>query len=146
MHYIIGVKTRNVLLGSVVGLFMLVSLALVACGKSETDYTDPNDLLQLITEQQQDYILIDVRTGAEYEAGFIPPAINTPYDALAENLPTEEESALIVVYCRSGRRSAIAKATLQELGYDNVVDFGGINRWEAELELPSPVATEAGGA
>ncbi|HEQ71951.1 MAG TPA: rhodanese-like domain-containing protein, partial [Spirochaetia bacterium] len=44
--------------------------------------------------------------------------------------------ALIVVYCRSGSRSAAARETLVNMGYTNVVDFGGIYRWQGELELP----------
>ena len=139
-------KKRNVLAIVLVTVFMLVSMAVVASGNKETDYSDPATLKKLIAEQREEYVLVDVRTKDEYESGFIPTAINIPYDTIANNLPTEDRSALIVVYCRSGRRSAIAQSALKELGYDNVVDFGGIDRWNWELEIPKSAAPVGAGA
>lgn len=84
----------------------------------------------------QEVILVDVRTNDEYVQGHIPGAVLLPYDAVdklaAEVLP--DKGARIVVYCRSGRRSAIAADALRALGYADVRDFGGINRWKGALE------------
>ena len=90
-------------------------------------------LEELVNNSSEDYILIDVRTAEEYASGHIPTAINIPYDVIADNLPTENKDAKIIVYCRSGRRSGIADGTLESLGYTNVIDFGGVSNWESEL-------------
>ena len=78
-------------------------------------------------------MLIDVRTIAEYAQRYIPTAVSIPYDTIAKYLPTTDTSALIIVYCASGKRSAAAKATLDKLGYTNVVDFGPVSRWKGAL-------------
>lgn len=79
--------------------------------------------------------LLDVRTAEEYAAGHIPGASLAPYDAIdAASFAEGDKAAPIVVYCRSGRRSALAKATLESLGYTNVSDFGGIDNWKGALE------------
>lgn len=81
------------------------------------------------------FTLLDVRTLDEYNAGHIPAAVLLPYDEIAQKaeklLP--EKDAEIIVYCRSGRRSAIAADELRKLGYTEVKDFGGISRWQGEL-------------
>jgi len=116
--------------------FSLIFL-LPAIPQGETDYRDPEQLEFLIEEQAEPYILVDVRTKEEYDYGFIPTAINIPYDIIGQNLPTQDKTALIIVYCRSGRRSAIAAETLESLGFDNVTDFGGVNRWKGKLRKTS---------
>ena len=91
--------------------------------------------LQNKLNAKENFVLLDVRTQEEFDAGHIPTAILLPYDEInlkaATVLPDKEKE--IVVYCRSGRRSAIAKKALVELGYKDVKDFGGISRWQGEL-------------
>ncbi|HOT61755.1 MAG TPA: rhodanese-like domain-containing protein [Treponemataceae bacterium] len=82
-------------------------------------------------------IALDVRTADEYADGHLPAAVLLPYDEItaasaARTLPSLDTPA--VVYCRSGRRSAIAVASLRRLGYTRVYDLGGINRWPYETE------------
>lgn len=78
-------------------------------------------------------VIVDVRTQEEYEDGHIPGAVLIPNETLqAEKerpaaLP--DTDALVLVYCRSGRRSAQAAERLAQLGYTRVVDFGGIIDW-----------------
>ncbi|HOX92915.1 MAG TPA: rhodanese-like domain-containing protein, partial [Spirochaetales bacterium] len=79
---------------------------------------------------------LDVRTAEEYAVGFIPGAILKPYDAMPGNLDGLPRWAPIVVYCRSGRRSALAAATLKASGYTNVADFGAIDRYTGTLARP----------
>ncbi len=85
-------------------------------------------------EQESGYIILDVRTPEEYAEKHIPNAINVPN----ENIGTDEISALpdkdqlIMVYCRSGRRSKEAAEKLVKLGYTNIVEFGGIIDWKGE--------------
>ena len=91
--------------------------------------------LQNKLNAKENFVLLDVRTQEEFDAGHIPTAILLPYDEInlkaATVLPDKEKE--IVLYCRSGRRSAIAKKVLVELGYKDVKDFGGISRWQGEL-------------
>jgi phage shock protein E len=97
------------------------------------NYTDPDALLALLSKPVQPYVLVDVRTQDEYTGGHIPTAVNLPYDVIATNPPTTDTSALIIVYCASGRRSALAASALRQLGYTRVVDFGSISRWKWTL-------------
>ena len=118
-------------------LFILVTSALVAQQTTDSslrDYTTPGGLQQLIETEEKPYLLVDVRTPAEYAAGHIPSAINIPYQNIGRDLPESAEDTILVVYCRSGRRSGIAFNTLRSQGYDQIVDFGGIVRWRGDLE------------
>ena len=85
-------------------------------------------------EESDDYILLDVRTEEEYLELRIDGAILIPdfeiTDRAEADLPDKE--SLILVYCRSGRRSALASEQLAALGYTNVYDFGGIQSWPYE--------------
>lgn len=89
-----------------------------------------------IMDSEEGYIILDVRTQEEYDEGHIPGAIlipNTEIEARAEeSLPDKEQ--LILVYCRSGRRSKMATEILAELGYTNIREFGGIIDWPYEVE------------
>jgi len=92
-------------------------------------------LAEIIAANDGNTYLVDVRTEEEYNSGAIPSAINIPFDVIAENLPTEDRTARIIVYCRSGNRSGIASDTLEDLGFTNILDFGGVNNWKGELEI-----------
>ena len=74
-------------------------------------------------------IWVDVRTLAEYEGGHLPGAHNINFDRIGSHISeiTTDKSALVMLYCKSGRRSGFAKHTLEQLGYSNVVNAGGIN-------------------
>ena len=85
---------------------------------------------------ENDYIIIDARTDEEFAEGHIKDAILIPEYEIADraekDLPDKEQ--LILVYCRSGRRSKIASEELVKLGYTNVKEFGGIIDWPYEVE------------
>lgn len=84
-------------------------------------------------EENPDVILLDVRTQKEYDTGHIPGAVCLPNEDIQADLPLPfEKDAEILVYCRSGRRSAQAAEKLASLGYTNVADFGGIQNWPYE--------------
>ena len=87
-----------------------------------------------------DYVVIlDVRTLEEFNTGHIPNAVSLPIDEIegAVALMIPDKSEIILVYCRSGARSADAAAILVEMGYHNVFDFGGIIDWTGEVVIPS---------
>jgi phage shock protein E len=73
-------------------------------------------------------LIIDVRTAAEWNDGHIEGAIRIPYDMIGEKIGTvaKDKSMKIYVYCRSGRRSKIAKENLEKLGYKDVVNLGSL--------------------
>ena len=85
-------------------------------------------------EQETDYIILDVRRPDEYAAGHIPGAINVANETIGTDEIPElpDKNQLILVYCRSGRRSKEAAEKLVKLGYTNIVEFGGILDWKGE--------------
>lgn len=103
--------------------------------------TEENDMIthQTITaedaqkfmEEWTEYFLLDVRTEEEYLTQRIDHAILIPYEEIADRFETitTDRDAYILIYCRSGRRSAIAAQQLAEMGYKKVYDFGGILDW-----------------
>ena len=88
-----------------------------------------------IMDTVSDYIIIDARTEEEFAEGHIKGAILIPEYEIAEKAPSliPQKDALILVYCRSGRRSKIASEELVKLGYTNVKEFGGIIDWQYEI-------------
>lgn len=80
-------------------------------------------------------IILDVRTQEEYDAGHIPGAILVPNETIVDKQPKllPDLDAEILVYCRSGNRSAQAAKKLIAIGYTNVVDFGGIIDWPYDV-------------
>ena len=89
-----------------------------------------------IMDSGEGHIILDTREQDEFDDGHIPGAILIPYTEIEnkaeEMLPDKDK--LILVYCRSGRRSKIAAESLAKLGYTNVKEFGGIIDWPYEVE------------
>ena len=87
-------------------------------------------------KDEKNYIILDVRRPDEYSEGHIPGAINVPNEEIgsAEIAELPDKSQLILVYCRSGRRSKEASEKLVKLGYTGIVEFGGIQDYEGEIE------------
>ena len=110
---------------------------------ASTPTAAPEQILQKIDAQQakemmdssSDLILLDVRTQEEYDESHIKGALLIPdyeiSDKAGELLADKE--ATILIYCRSGRRSALAAQALSDLGYSSVYDFGGIIDWPYEV-------------
>ena len=123
-------------------LILALSLFLAGCMVTKTNETSSSYKTISSTEAQQmiednkDALILDVRTAAEYESGHIPNAVNlSNEDIQAGKVDSlKDKSQLIMVYCRSGNRSRQAAQKLAELGYTNVVDFGGIQSWQGDIE------------
>ena len=94
-----------------------------------------NDIVQIM-EENENYIILDVRTQAEYNQGHIPNAICIPNETIDENVVNKlpDKNQMILVYCRSGNRSKQAAEKLKKLGYTNLIEFGGIRDWKGEIE------------
>ena len=88
-----------------------------------------------IMDSDEEYIILDTREQHEFDEGHIPGAILIPYTEIENRAEKElpDKDALILVYCRSGRRSKIASESLVKLGYTNVKEFGGIIDWPYEV-------------
>ena len=88
-----------------------------------------------IMDSGEEHLILDTREQEEFDDGHIPNAILIPYTEIEnkaeEMLPDKDK--LILVYCRSGRRSKIAAESLAKLGYANVKEFGGIINWKYEV-------------
>ncbi|WP_455381260.1 rhodanese-like domain-containing protein [Salinispira pacifica] len=122
--------------GVALALLLFASCA-TAAPRAETrtglDYTDPATLQQLVEQGGQDYLLLDVRTPAEFASGHIPTAQNLPYDQIIDSPPSGEKDRLVITYCASGRRAEIAKDALETLGFTNVVNFGAVGDYPGSL-------------
>ena len=122
-------------------LLMLLTLALpfgcIGCsdGGSATYDQISGAEAKALMDSESGYIIIDARTQEEYDQGHIPGAILIPEYEIADRAENElpDKDQLILVYCRSGRRSKIAAEELVKLGYTNVKEFGGIIDWEYDI-------------
>ena len=121
---------------------MLALLLLTACGqtaenKQEAVYMNITaQEAKEIMDAEADYVILDTRTQEEFAEGHIPGAIVIPYDEILEKAESQlqDKDQLILVYCRSGRRSKLAAEDLVKLGYTNIREFGGIIDWPYEVE------------
>lgn len=88
-----------------------------------------------IMQTEENYVILDVRTAQEFASGHIPGAALLPNETIGtEDIPLlHDKDQLILVYCRSGNRSKQAAEKLAQLGYTNIVEFGGINSWTGKI-------------
>ncbi len=90
-----------------------------------------------IAKKNPDSIIVDVRRDDEYKAGHIPGAVLLTMETITEETATKvlpDKNQMILIYCRSGRRSKIAAQSLLELGYTNLIEFGGILDYKGKVE------------
>ena len=130
-----------------IGLIVLLTfsfLLLTSCnkGKNEEVKNEKKAEYKKITSDEaknimltEKPIVVDVRSLEEYNEGHIPNAISIPLETIENEAETKlkNKDDLILVYCRSGRRSREAALRLIEKGYTNVIDFGGIQDWNGEV-------------
>lgn len=88
-------------------------------------------------------IIVDVRRQDEYDAGHIPGAILIPNESIGATQPEQlpDKDQIILIYCRSGRRSKEAAQKLANMGYINIYEFGGIIDWTGEIVTVEPAMT-----
>ena len=117
---------------------MLSAFLLIGCASTETQTNTYRRISMaeavVMMQEETDYIILDVRRADEFAAGHIPNAINVANEDIgtAEIVELPHKDQLILVYCRSGRRSKEASEKLVALGYTNIVEFGGILDWTGE--------------
>ena len=122
--------------------FILAIFILAGCfgGEVKEPYRllSPNEC-GILLKDDPTALLVDVRTPAEYRSGFIQGAINLPLDEMEtkikKQLPLKDQ--LIIIYCKTGKRSTVAVEDLLELGYTNLVEMdGGVSAWKGMLATP----------
>ena len=128
---------------------LAAALSLGGCSANEAPitYTSiPASEAKALMDSETDYIILDVRTEKEYADGHIPDANLIPDYEIAERAENEltDKSQLILVYCRSGRRSKNAAEKLAEMGYSNVKEFGGIIDWGYETTVENKIDNSKG--
>ena len=142
-------KIRKIMLLTMIGLFSVFGFSCSKTGNEKQSLTMSKEVkngkkaeYKKITSDEakkmietQKVIVVDVRTLEEYTEGHIPNAISVPLETIENEAEAKlkNKDALILVYCRSGRRSREAALKLIEKGYTNVIDFGGIQDWNAEI-------------
>lgn len=127
---------------SCIALCLGMTMLTVGCNETE-DSEMVNGYKQIsmseavtLMEEEEGYLILDVRTPEEFAEGHIPGAINVANETIGtEDIPKlPDKDQLILVYCRSGNRSKQASEKLAALGYTNVVEFGGMKDWTGEIE------------
>ncbi len=124
---------------------VLICVLLFGCSDNNADKTvnKPIEYVSISQEEakklmdnESDYVILDVRTQEEFDEKHIPNAVLIPDYEIGEKAESilTDKNQLILVYCRSGRRSKNASAVLAEMGYTNVKEFGGIIDWQYETE------------
>lgn len=140
-------KKKILILGTALGM---AAFSFTACSSGGSDLSETvvsvanggsyiqisSDAAAKMMETEKDYVILDVRTASEYVDGHIPKSINIANELISEETTKDllkDKDKLIMVYCRSGNRSKQASEKLVELGYTNVVEFGGVNTWGGEI-------------
>jgi len=142
-------KIRKIMLLTMIGLFSVFEFSCSKTGNEKQSLTISKEVkngkkaeYKKITSDEakkmietQKVIVVDVRTLEEYTEGHIPNAISVPLETIENKAEAKlkNKDDLILVYCRSGRRSREAALKLIEKGYTNVIDFGGIKDWNGEV-------------
>ncbi len=138
-------------------IILLLAAALLAftgCAARETaEETGMKTTYKQITQEEakeimassNGYLIVDVRRPDEFAAGHIPGAVNVPNETIGDTAPAllPDKAQVLLVYCRSGRRSKEAAAKLAELGYTQVYEFGGIIDWTGETVTEEQAAEAA---
>ena len=123
----------------VVGVLLsLASVCLLFGSGGERYKSLTQEEAEKIMRTNDDYMLVDVRTWAEYDGGHIPGAACVPIDdirdrpeTVAETFPDKHQ--VLLIYCYSGRRAADAAKLLASMGYTNAYEFGGIVDWTGDI-------------
>ena len=142
-------KMKKMTLLTIIGLICVLG---ISCGKTGNEKQTVKMSKEVKSEKKAEYkkitsdeakkmmetektIVVDVRTIEEYNEGHIPNAVSIPLETIENEAEAKlkNKDDLILVYCRSGRRSREAALKLIEKGYTNVIDFGGIQDWNGEV-------------
>ena len=136
-----NVRVKNLWM---IAAFVLTALMMGGCGMFQVMDGDgmvrsykqiSQEEAKKMMEADDGHVIVDVRRIDEFNEGHIPGAICIPNESIADKRPAElpELDQVILVYCRSGRRSKEAAQKLFDMGYANIYEFGGIMDWTGEV-------------
>jgi rhodanese-related sulfurtransferase len=120
----------------VLAVVMMLSGCALANSSTSASYKQiTQEEAKEMMKKDDGHIIIDVRRQDEYDEGHVPGAVLIPNESITDKQPEElpKLDQIILVYCRSGRRSKEASQKLADIGYTNVYEFGGINTWTGEI-------------
>jgi len=128
----------------IIPILLAALLCLAGCsaeGKMTYRQISQEEAKQMMS-RDDGHVIVDVRRHDEYDGGHIPGAIVIPNESIGTEMPKElpDRDQIILVYCRSGRRSKEAAQKLANMGYTNVYEFGGMIEWTGEVTTDVPEA------
>lgn len=110
--------------------------SILGCARADSNYVtiSPQEA-KAIMDKEKGYVILDVREPEEFKEGHIPNAVLLPLGSIERDAVKvlKDKEQLLLVYCRSGRRSKLAAGMLVKLGYSRVKEFGGILDWPYEV-------------
>lgn len=125
-------RTLYIAAGLVVVVIAVVALLSPRAVTTAAENISPADYQSQFVASSTSHLLIDVRTAEEFASGHIRGSVNIPVESLQSRLNEVPANQPIVVYCRSGNRSALASDILKQAGYSSIYDLGGIIDWTAQ--------------
>ncbi|WP_456400426.1 rhodanese-like domain-containing protein [Persephonella sp.] len=127
------ISSSNIIFLVIIGIGLTYYLYLKGYIFSDFKNVDPKTAYSLISSEKEKIFLLDVRTLEEFENdGHIPGAVLIPIDDLPNQIDKIPKDKKVIVYCRSGMRSASASRLLSKLGYEVYNITGGIKSWKSE--------------
>ena len=128
-----------------ISVIMFLSGCTASPSSTDASYTQiTQEEAKVMMDKNDGHIIVDVRRQDEYDTGHIPDAVLIPNESIADKQPEElpDLDQIILVYCRSGRRSKEAAQKLADMGYTNVYEFGGIIDWTGVTVMNETETTE----
>lgn len=125
---------RSLYFASGIGFLVIAFIAIFAAQNTtvSAQSLSPAAYQSQFMADNTSHFLLDVRTPEEFASGHIHGAVNIPQDSLESRLSEVPTDQPIVLYCRSGNRSATASQILARAGYASIYDLGGLNDWTAQ--------------
>lgn len=120
----------------IAAVILLTGCSIGGTGNSASYHQIAQEEAKEMMTKNDGHVIVDVRRQDEYDEGHIPGAVLIPNESITDKQPEQlpDLNQVILIYCRSGRRSKEASQKLADMGYTNIYEFGGINTWSGEIE------------
>lgn len=120
----------------IAAVILLTGCSIGGTGNSASYHQIAQEEAKEMMTKNDGHVIVDVRRQDEYDEGHIPGAVLIPNESITDKQPEQlpDLNQVILIYCRSGRRSKEASQKLADMGYTNIYEFGGINTWNGEIE------------
>ena len=120
----------------IAAVILLTGCSIGGTGNSASYHQIAQEEAKEMMTKNDGHVIVDVRRQDEYDEGHIPGAVLIPSESITDKQPEQlpDLNQVILIYCRSGRRSKEASQKLADMGYTNIYEFGGINTWNGEIE------------